>query len=160
MNSNTLLQKFKEDVKKVARGKNVHEVTLPPDRREVVAMDMPAKIRFLESAIASQQRTLRLQTLLAGMLFVVGITMVFLSFVSPGLILAESLNSGQRLGGMAFAACGLIPIFFSRRDKIVALRCLLNSYHHQHVGGLSPDANLDQFFDQYVDQCSTMDTGG
>ena len=123
-------------------------------------MDMPAKIRFLESAIASQQMTLRLQTALAGMLFISGITMVFLSFVSPGLILAEPLNTGQRLGGMAFAASGLIPIFFSRRDKIVALRCLLNSYHHQQVGGLSPDANLDQYFDQYVDQCSTMDMGG
>jgi hypothetical protein len=52
---------------------------------------------------------------------------------------------------MAFAACGLIPIFFSRRDKIVALRSLLNSYQHQQVGGLSRNAKLDQFFDQYFD---------
>ena len=47
------------------------------------------------------------------------------------------------------AASGFIPIFFSRRDKIVALRSLLHSYQHQQVGGLSPDVKLDQYFDQY-----------
>jgi hypothetical protein len=46
------------------------------------------------------------------------------------------------------AASGFIPIF-SRRDKLVVLRSLLNSYQHQQVGGLSPDARLDQYFDQY-----------
>ena len=50
---------------------------------------------------------------------------------------------------IAIAASGFIPIFFSRRDKVVALRSLLNSYQHQHVGGLSPDAKLDQYFEQY-----------
>jgi hypothetical protein len=112
-------------------------------------MDMAAKIEFLKSAIASQQNTLRLQTGLAVMLFVVGLTVVILSFVNPGLILAETLKSGQTLGGTVVAVSGFIPIFFSRRDRIVALRSLLNSYQHQQVGGLSPDGKLDQYFDQY-----------
>jgi hypothetical protein len=112
-------------------------------------MDMRAKIEFLKSAIASQQITLRLQMALAAMLFVVGITMVILSFVNPGLILAETLKTGQTLGGTAVAANGFIPIFFSRRDKINTLRSLLLSYQHQQVGGLSPDAKLDEYFDQY-----------
>ena len=112
-------------------------------------MDMPAKIEFLMSAIARQQTTLRLQTALAAMFFVLGITVVILSFVNPGLILAETLKTGQTLGGTVVAASGFIPIFFSRRDKIVALRYLLHSYQHQQVGGLSPDAKLDQHFDQY-----------
>ncbi len=114
-------------------------------------MDMPAKIEFLNSAIASQQITLRLQTALAATLFVLGITVVILSFVSPGLILEETLKTGQTLGGTLVAASGFIPIFFSRRDKIVALRSLLHGYQHQQVGGLSPDAKLDQYFDQYLD---------
>jgi hypothetical protein len=113
------------------------------------SMDMPAKIEFLMSAIARQQTTLRLQTALAAMLFVLGITVVILSFVNPGLILAETLKTGQTLGGTVVAASGFILIFFSRRDKIVALRSLLLSYQHQQVGGLSPDAKLDQYFDQY-----------
>jgi hypothetical protein len=112
-------------------------------------MDMPAKIKFLESAIASQQITLRLHTALAAMLFVLGITVFILSFVNPGLILPESLKTSQTLGGIVVAASGFIPIFLSRRDKIVALRSLLHSYQHQQVGGLSPDAKLDQYFDQY-----------
>jgi cytochrome c biogenesis protein CcdA len=112
-------------------------------------MDMPAKIEFLKSAVAGQQVTLRLQTALAGILFVVGIAMVLLSFVSPGLILAETLKTNQALGGTLIAASGFIPLFFSRRDKMVALRSLLLSYQHQHVGGLTPDAKLDQYFDQY-----------
>lgn len=112
-------------------------------------MDVPAKIEFLERALASQQMTLRLQTALAAILFVTGITMVFLSFLSPGLILAETLKGVQALGGTAVAASGFIPIFFSRRDKVVALRSLLHSYQHQQVGGLSPDARLDRYFDQY-----------
>ena len=109
-------------------------------------MDMPAKIEFLKSAIASRQITLRLHTALAAMLFVLGITVVILSFVNPGLILAETLKTGQILGGTVVAVSGFIPIFFSRRDKIVALRSLLYSYQHQQVGGLSPDAKLDQYF--------------
>ena len=112
-------------------------------------MDMPAKIEFLKSILASQQITLRLQTALAAMLFVVGITVVILSFVDPGVILAESLQTGETLGGAVIAASGFIAVFFSRRDKIVALRSLLHSYQHQQVGGLSPDAKLDQYFDQY-----------
>ena len=113
-------------------------------------MDMPAKLQFLQSAIASQQITLRLQTALAAMLFVVGITVFILGLASPGLILPETLKAGQLLGGALVAASSLIPIFLSRRDKIVALRTLLNSYQHQQVGGLSPDAKLDQHFDQYL----------
>src|SRR5436309_14778382 len=108
------------------------------------SMDMPAKIEFLKSAIARQQITLRLQTALAAMLFVLGIIVVILSFVNPGLILAETLKTGQTLGGTVVASSGFIPIFFSRRDKFVALRCLLHSYQHQHVGGLSPDPKLNQ----------------
>jgi hypothetical protein len=113
-------------------------------------MDMPAKIEFLKTAIARQQITLWLQTALAAMLFVLGIAVVLLSFVNPGLILAETLKTGQTLGGTVVAASGFIPIFFSRRDKIVALRSLLLSYQHQQVGGLSPDKKLDQYFDQYL----------
>ena len=112
-------------------------------------MEMPSKIEFLKSAIASQQITLRLQTALAAMLFVLGITVVILSFVNPGLILAETLKTGQALGGTLVAVSGFIPIFFSRRDKVVALRALLHSYQHQQVGGLSRDVKLDQYFDQY-----------
>jgi len=112
-------------------------------------MDMPAKIEFLKSAIARQQTTLLLQTGLAAMFFVLGITVVILSFVNPGLILEETLKTGQTLGGTVVVASGFIPIFFSRRDKIVALRSLLHSYQHQQVGGLSPDAKLDQYFEQY-----------
>ena len=59
-------------------------------------MDMRAKIEFLKSAIASQQVTLHLQIALAAMLFVLGITVVILSFVNPGLILAQTLKTGQR----------------------------------------------------------------
>jgi hypothetical protein len=114
-------------------------------------MDMSTKIEFLKSAIARQQITLRMQTALAAMLFVLGITVIILSFVSPGLILAETLKTGEMLGGTVVATSGFIPIFFSRRDKIVALRSLLHSYQHQQVGGLSPDAKLDQYFDQYLD---------
>lgn len=112
-------------------------------------MDMPAKIEFLKSAIARQEITLHLLNALTAILFGTGITLVLLSFVSPGLILAEALTAVQILGGTAVAASGFIPIFFSRRDKIVALRTLLHSYQHQQVGGLSPDAKLDQYFDQY-----------
>jgi hypothetical protein len=112
-------------------------------------MDVAAKIEFLKSAISSQQNTLRLQSALAALLFGLGITVVVLSFVNPGLILEETLKTGQTLGGTLVAASGFIPIFFSRRDKIVALRSLLNSYQHQQVGGLSPDGRLDQYFDQY-----------
>ena len=114
-------------------------------------MDTPAKIEFLKSAIARQEITLRLLNALTAILFGTGITLVLLSFVSPGLILAEALTAVQTLGGTAVAASGFIPIFFSRRDKIVALRTLLHSYQHQQVGGLSPDAKLDQYFDQYFD---------
>src|SRR5262249_38515521 len=98
----------------------------------------------------SQELTLRLQTTLAVMLFLLGLTVVVLSFVHPGLILAETLKTGQMLGGAIVAVSGFIPIFFSRRDKVVALRSLLNSYQHQQVGGLSPDAKLDQYFEQYL----------
>jgi hypothetical protein len=115
-------------------------------------MDVPAKIEFLNRAIASLRITLLLQTALAALLFVVGITMVILSFVSPGLILPEALKTVQTLGGTVFAASGFIPIFFSRRDNFVALRSLLHSYQHQQVGGLSRDAKLDQYFDQYFDK--------
>ena len=94
-------------------------------------MDMPAKIEFLKSAIARQQTTLLLQTGLAAMFFVLGITVVILSFVNPGLILEETLKTGQTLGGTVVVASGFIPIFFSRRDKIVALRSFLLSYQHQ-----------------------------
>ena len=114
-------------------------------------MDMPGKIEFLKSAIARQEFTLRLLNALTAILFGTGTTLVLLSFVSPGLILAEALTAVQTLGGTAIAASGFIPIFFSRRDKIVALRTLLHSYQHQQVGGLSPDAKLDGYFDQYFD---------
>jgi hypothetical protein len=117
-------------------------------------MDMPVKIDFLKRAIASQQISLFLQTALAAMLFVLGIAVVILSFVNPGLILPETLKAGQRLGGTVVATSGFIPIFFTRRDKIVALRSLLHSYQHQQVGGLSPDAKLDHYFDQYFDKVS------
>jgi len=112
-------------------------------------MDVPAKIEFLKTALASQEMTLRLHTALAAVLFVIGMGAVLLSFVSPGVILAESLKTGQILGGLVVATSGFIPIFFSRRDRVVALRSLLNSYQHQQVGGLSPDAKLDQYFYQY-----------
>ena len=112
-------------------------------------MNVGSKIEFLKSAIARQQGTIRLLFSLAGILFVTGITLITVSFASPGLILAESLKIVQALGGIAIAGSGFIPMFFSRRDKIVVLRTLLNSYQHQHVGGLSPDAKLDQYFDQY-----------
>src|SRR5215510_9295794 len=108
-------------------------------------MNVAAKIEFLKSPVSSQERTLRLQTALAATLFVLGSMMVLLSLVSPGLILAETLKTGQALGGTLLAACGFIPIYFSRRDKVVALRYLLNSYQHQQVGGLSPDGKLDQY---------------
>jgi DNA polymerase III delta prime subunit len=131
-----------------SRANECPEFILAPICR-TASMDMRAKIEFLKRAIASQQITLHLQTALAAMLFVLGITVVVLSFVNPGLILAETLKTGQTLGGTAVAASGFIPIFFSRRDKIVALRSLLLSYQHRQVGGLSPDAKLDQHFDQY-----------
>ena len=115
-----------------------------------LSVDMPAKIEFLKSAIACQQITLRLQTTLAAIFFILGITVVILSFVNPGLILAETLKTGLTLGGAVIAASGFIPIVFSRRDRIVPLRSLLLSYQHQQVGGLSPDAKLDQYFDQYL----------
>jgi cytochrome c biogenesis protein CcdA len=133
--------------KKITR-MNVLESILAPICG-TASMDMPAKIEFLKRTIASQQITLRLQTALAAMLFAMGITLVFLSFVKPGLILAVTLKTDQALGGTVLAASGFIPIFFSRRDKIVALRSLLLSYQHQQVGGLSPDPKLDQYFDQY-----------
>ena len=79
----------------------------------------------------------------------VALTVVILSIASPGLILAETLKTAQMLGGTVVATSGFIPIFLSRRDKIVALRSMLHSYQHQHVGGLSPDAKLDQCFDRY-----------
>src|SRR5436853_3544190 len=69
-------------------------------------MDMPAKVRFLENAIANQQNTLRLQTALAAILFIGGLTVVVLSLVSPGLILAASLKSLQTLGGTLIAVSG------------------------------------------------------
>ena len=112
-------------------------------------MDMPARIEFLESAIARQRITVHLQTALAVMLFVLGTTVIILSFVNPGLLLAEMLKTAQMLGGTVVATSGFIPLFLSRRDKIVVLRSMLHSYQHQHVGGLSPDAKLDQCFDKY-----------
>ena len=115
-------------------------------------MEMPSKIEFLKSAIASQQITLRLQTAIAALLFVSGITVVIVGLLSPGLILAEILKTEQMLGGTVVAASGFIPIFFSRRDKIVALRTLLLGYQHQQVGGLSADPKLDLYFDQYLEK--------
>jgi cytochrome c biogenesis protein CcdA len=112
-------------------------------------MDINARIEFLNNAISRQQTTLRLQTVLAATLFVLGLATVILSLVTPGLILAESLETGQMLGGAVVAASGFIPVLFSRRDTTLALRALLDSYKHQQVGGLSPDAKLDQYFDQY-----------
>ena len=73
-------------------------------------MDMPAKIEFLNRAIAKQQLTLLLQTVLAAMLFLVGVTVVMLSFASPGLILAETLSTVQRLAGSVVIASGFIPM--------------------------------------------------
>jgi uncharacterized membrane protein len=115
-------------------------------------MDMPTKIEFLKNAIARQENTLRLQTTLAVLLFTAGFIVVVLGFVSPGLILAQSLKTGQKLGGSLVAASGFIPIFFSRRDRVVALRTLLHSYQHQQVGGLRVDTKLDQYFDQYLEK--------
>src|SRR5207249_12190678 len=99
-------------------------------------MDMHAKIEFLKSALASQQITLRLQTALAEMLFVLGVTVVILSLVNTGLILAESLKTGQTLGGPVVDASSFIPIFFSLRDKLVALHSFLLSYQHEQVVAL------------------------
>lgn len=113
-------------------------------------MEVPAKIEFLKSAIATEQNTLRLQTALSALLFIAGLTMVVLSFVDPRLFLAGALKTGMTLGGSLVAASGVIPIFFSRRERVAALRSLLNSYQHQHVGGLSPNAKLDHYFEQYV----------
>ena len=113
-------------------------------------MEMPGKIEFLNRAIASQQITLRLQTALAALLFALGFTLLILGFVNPGLMFQEALRTGLTLGGTVVATSSFIPIFFSRRDKIVALRSLLLSYQHQQVGGLTPDAKLDQYFDQYL----------
>ena len=115
-------------------------------------MEMPSKIEFLKSAIASQQITLRLQTGLAALLFISGITLVISSVVSPGLILVATLKSVQMLGGIVIAASGFIPIFFSRRAQLVALRSLLLGYQHQQVGGLSADPKLDQYFDEYLER--------
>jgi cytochrome c biogenesis protein CcdA len=114
-------------------------------------MNMAAKIEFLKTAIASQQNTLLLQTALAALLFLLGFTLILVSFVSPGLIFAETLQTDQALGGLVIAASGFIPISLSRRDKIVALRSMLNSYLHHQVGGLSPDGKLDKYFDQYFE---------
>lgn len=134
-------------LKKVVRT-NVH--TIYCDRVVVqLQMDVTTKIQLLERALASQQLTLRLQATLAAILFLVGITLVISSFVSPGLILVETVKTGQALGGAAVAASGILSIFFCRRDKVVALRSLLHSYQHQQVGGLSPDPKLDQYFYQY-----------
>src|SRR5215471_14182876 len=130
---------------------NVNEVILAPICR-TASMEMPSRIEFLKSAIASQQITLRLQTAIAALLFVSGFTVVILGLLSPGLILAEILKTEQMLGGTVVAASGFIPIFFSRRDKIVALRTLLLGYQHQQVGGLSPDPKLDLYFDQYLEK--------
>ena len=94
--------------------------------------------------------TLALQTALAVVLFVAGFTLVILSFARPGLILAETLKTVQMLGGAVILTSGFIPIFLSRRDKIVALRTLLDSFQHQQVGGLAPDAKLDQYLEQYL----------
>jgi hypothetical protein len=52
-----VLKKSKKAVKRVAR-RNVHEIILPPIS-QIDSMDMPSKIDFLKSAIASQQITLR-----------------------------------------------------------------------------------------------------
>jgi cytochrome c biogenesis protein CcdA len=115
-------------------------------------MDIPAKIDFLKTAIASLRITLLLQTVLAVLLFLVGFTVIILSFVSPGLILPATLKTVQMLSGAVVAASGLIPIFFSRPGNFVALRSLLHRYQHQQVGGLSRDAKLDEYFDQYFDK--------
>ena len=113
-------------------------------------MNMPAKIELLKLALARQQLTLALQTTLAIVLFVSGFTLVILSFARPGLILAETLKTVQMLGGTVVVSSGFIPIFLSRRDKIVVLRTLLNSFQHRQVGGLAPDEKLDQYFEQYL----------
>src|SRR5437870_9371777 len=109
-------------------------------------MELAAKIEFLKRAIASQRTTLRLQTALAGVLFTLGIAVVVLAFVKPGLVLAESLKNGQTLGGAVVVISGFVPIFTSRRDKIVALRYLLDGYEQQQRGGLHPDESnkMDQ----------------
>ena len=113
-------------------------------------MEVPAKIEFLKSAIATEQNTLRLQIALSALLFIVGLTVVVLNFVDPRLSLAGALKTCMTVGGSLVAASGFIPIFFSRPERVAALRSLLNSYQHQHVGGLSPNAKLDQYFEQYV----------
>ena len=113
-------------------------------------MDAVAKIEFLKRAIASQRTTLWLQTALAAVLFALGICVVVLGFVRPGLILSDSLKAGQTLGGALVTVSGFAPIFTSRRDKIVALRSLLEGYREQQRQGPRQDENkLDQYFDQY-----------
>ena len=127
---------------------HVHEHILA-ENLGIGFMELPAKVKFLKSALASQENTLRLQTILAALLFVIGLALIGLSFVSPGLVLTASLKTAQTLGGTLVAASGFIPIFFSRRDRVVALRTLLHSYEHEQVGGLSRDPRLDQYFEQY-----------
>src|SRR5207247_8592826 len=104
-----------------------------PSGLATASMDMPAKTEFLKSAIASQQITLRLQTALAAMLFVLGLTVVVLSFVHPGLILAETLKTGQTLGGTLVAVSGFIHIFFSSRCELGALRSLTRCFYYYPV---------------------------
>ena len=113
-------------------------------------LNMPAKIEFLKLAVARQQMTLALQTALAAALFVAGFTLVILTFAMPGLILAESLKTVQILAGTVIFSSGCIPLCLCRRDNIVVLRSLLHSFQHQQVGGLAPDAKLDQYFEQYL----------
>jgi hypothetical protein len=83
-------------------------------------MDIHVRIEFLKSAISRQQTTLRLQIALAATLFVIGISAVILSLVSAGLILDDTLKTGQMLGGTVVAASGFIPIFFSRPSVVTS----------------------------------------
>jgi hypothetical protein len=114
-------------------------------------MDLAARIAFLKGAIASQQNTLRVQVGLAIALFALGITVVILGLVNPGLVLAESLKGGQTLGGAVVAASGFVPIRSSRREKVQALQLLLAQYEVQQREGPDPEPTkkLDQYFDQY-----------
>lgn len=114
-------------------------------------MDLAAGIDFLKRAIASQETTLRLQVALGAVLFTLGIVVVVLGFLNPGLVLSESLKGGQTLGGAVVTASGFVPIFTGRRDKIAALRFLLAQYEQQKRDGLNPDEikKLDGYFDQY-----------
>jgi hypothetical protein len=117
-------------------------------------MPVAGQIDFLDKVIASQRITLRLQLALAILLVALGVTLVVLALVHPGLLLPVELKGGQTIGGVLLSTSSFIPAFSNRRERIAALQFVRHQYYLIQIQ--SPDAGdlktLNERFSHLLDK--------